>query len=137
MQDISKRMQRQLTGLSVALIVEFLLGVALTTVINYNPDAQNTVQTVVLIAHIVVGVGIVIGAVAWLVTSMRQRVLRGLSVVGLLSVLGAFASGSASARTGSSVEVFVMAILFIVAFVIYGYSMVTVTRQAASVAAKR
>lgn len=120
--------QRQLVALNIALVVEFFLGVFLTTVINFDPSKHDTVQTIFLIAHIVVGIGLVIGGSVRLVVSIRQRLLRVVSGIGLISMVGALVSGSEAARTGSSVAVLIMATLFMVALVSYGYSMVVVTR---------
>jgi hypothetical protein len=123
MNTIVAMKRRRLTGLMIALFIEYLLGVTLSTVINYDPTKHSTVQSVFLVAHIAVAIGILIGAVFALVGSLREKALVAPSVIGLLAVLGSWGSGSEASSTGSSTATFVMAICFAIAIASYGYSL--------------
>jgi len=117
---------RQLTGLLVALGVEFVLGIVLTTVLRYDPGKHSTLQMLVLFLHIFVGVGVLAGGIARLVTAFKQQALRIAAATGLLGTCGAFGSGDVAAKAGSSLAVFVMTACFFVAFAAYGYSLLAV-----------
>ncbi len=118
----TKLTQRQLGGLMGNLVVVFILGVALSTVVNYQPDKHSVVQTTILILHIVAAIGVLAQGITRLVFAVRWKKLVGLSVVGLASIVIALISGSASAGTGDNWAVFIMAMGFIAAFAAYGMS---------------
>jgi predicted permease len=117
---------RQLTGLLVALGVEFVLGIVLTTVLHYDPGKHDSLQMLVLFLHIFVGVGILAGGIVRLVAAVKQQSLRIAAATGLLNTCGAFGSGDVATKAGSGLAVFVMAACFFVAFVAYGYSLLAV-----------
>ena len=121
--------QRQLRGLMAALVVEFILGVTLTTLINYDPNKHSAVQTTFLVLHIIVAIGILIGAITRFVFSIRSHTLQGASTVGLISVLVAFAGGGVAAGNGNNLAVFLMALGFVIAFISYGYSIGQISQQ--------
>lgn len=125
--------RRQLMGLMAALAIEFILGITLATLINYQPNKHNTVQNVFLGLHIVVALGILIGGIMRVILAYRWRWLRVPSAIGLLSILGALFAGSAAANSGSTVGVFLMALFFLIAFATYGYSMGAVNTMTAKI----
>lgn len=113
----------QLKGLLAVLSVEYILGVALTTIISYDPAKPTTVQTIFLVSHIVLAIGILAGAIVQVVLALRRHRLLMLSTVGILSVVSCLISGSLAARGGSDIAVFLMAIFFFVAMLCYGRSL--------------
>jgi hypothetical protein len=125
--------RRQLMGLMAALAIEFVLGITLASLINYQPNKHSTVQNIFLGLHIVVALGILIGGVIRVILAYRWRWLRLPSIIGLLSILGALFAGSAAANSGSNVGVFLMALFFLIAFASYGYSMGTASAMTAKI----
>jgi hypothetical protein len=119
--------RRQLMGLMTALAVEFILGITLTSLINYQPNKHSTVQNVFLVLHIIVALGILIGSIMRTVFAYKWKWLRVPSTIGLVSVLGALFAGSSAANNANNVGVFLMALFFLIAFAVYGYSMGTAT----------
>lgn len=122
--------QRQLRGLMAFLAIEFILGVTLTTLVNYQPGSHSAIQTAFLAAHIIVAVGLFIGAAIRMFLSLRWRWLQWPSAIGFASMIGAWASGVEAAKSGSGVAVFLMALFFLVTFAAYGYSLGTTTKLA-------
>jgi uncharacterized membrane protein HdeD (DUF308 family) len=120
----------QLIGLNIALAVEFILGITLATVINFTPGKNDATQAGFLIAHIVIGTGLIIGGIARLVIALRFRMLRVVSGIGLLGMIGAFATGAVNADNGSTVMAFLMGLFFIVALAVYGYGASAVGQDA-------
>lgn len=114
--------KRQLLGLNTALVAEFILGAGLTTFVNFSPGKPGITQAVFLIAHIVIGVGLLAGSTARLVMSLRRHRDQLLSALGLLSLAGAFACGGISSSDGSTAAAFLMACFFVAALIIYLYS---------------
>jgi uncharacterized protein YacL len=125
--------RRQLMGLMAALAIEFILGITLTTLINYQPNKHSTVQNVFLVLHIIVALGILIGSIVRVILAYKWRWLRVPSAVGILSVLGALFAGSAAANSGNNVGVFLMALFFLFAFAVYGYSIGEVRTMTAKI----
>lgn len=117
---------RQLTALLIALTIEFLLGVMLTTVVSYEPGSKSIAQSVILVLHVVLAAGILIGSIYRLIISIKHQSQLGSSLLGFLGILGAIASGLDASRTGSSTATFAMSVFFIIAFVAYGLGLVGV-----------
>jgi hypothetical protein len=113
-------------GLLGSLSVAFILGITLTTLISYDPAKHTGLQTGFLVAHILVAVGVVIGGIARLVLALKWHSLQLFSLLGLVSSLAAFVSGGIAAGNGNNVAVFVMALCFLISFVLYGYSLLTI-----------
>jgi hypothetical protein len=120
------RVQRAVGRLLVMLLAEFVLGVLLTTVISFDPTKHGVVQTVVLTAHILLGIGLLVGSFAHILTSRRSRLLGANPTLGFLLILGAFASGSVATNNGNNVAVLFMALCFGAAITVYGLSYITV-----------
>ncbi|MBU6389551.1 hypothetical protein KGQ71_03475 [Patescibacteria group bacterium] len=120
-------------GLMGALMLDAILGIALTTVINFDPSKPSTVQDVFLVLHILIAVGIIVGGIIQLVLSIRKRVLRLPITIGFISSLLAFGAGGISADNGNSVAVFIMAVCFIIALAAYGYSQTQLSNRLSTV----
>jgi hypothetical protein len=118
--------ERAVRWLLVMLLAEFVLGTLLTTVIAYDPTSPNAVQTGFLVAHILIGVGLLFGSFAHILTSRSAHLLGPKPIIGFLCIIGAFAFGSAAARDGSDIAVLAMTLLFGAAIVTYGLSYVAV-----------
>lgn len=118
--------ERAVTWLLIMLIAEFVLGTLLTTVIGYNPHKHSAVQTTILVAHIALGVGLMFGSFAHILTSRSSHLLGVKPVIGFLSIAGAFSSGVVAAKNGNNSAVLLMALFFGVGIVTYGLSFVAV-----------
>jgi hypothetical protein len=116
---------RQLRGLMGLLVAQFILGTSLTTFINYTPHKHSAAQTVFLVLHIIVAVGLLAQAIIRLVQALRWNILLIPAMTGFIGVIMAMVSGGIAAGDGNSVAVFMMALGFIIAFVSYGYSLGT------------
>lgn len=119
--------RRRLRILVGVLLVDAILGIALTTIIDFEPSKHSVAQNSVLVLHILLAIGIVLGGIIQLVSAVRTGVLRGAAAVGLLSALTALAAGGKSADNGSDAAIFIMATCFIVAVAVYGYSLTQVS----------
>lgn len=124
--------RRGLFGLMGALILDAILGIALSTLINFDPSKHSAVQDIFLGLHMVIAVGIIIGGIVQLVVSIRTHMLRLSITIGFLSSLVAFVAGGISADKGNNVAVFVMAVCFIIALAAYGYSQTQLSNRAVS-----
>ena len=124
--------ERAVRWLLVLLLVEFVLGATLTTVIGFDPNKHSGVQTGFLIGHIVIGFGLLVGAFVHILTARSARLLGPKPVVGFVCIVGAFVSGVMAARGGSDTAVFVMALFFGAAIVTYGLSYLAVKATASS-----
>ena len=124
--------ERAVSWLLIMLLAEFVLGTILTTVIAYDPTNPSVVQTGFLIVHILIGVGLLFGSFAHILTSRSSHLLGPKPIIGFACIVGAFASGSAAAQDGSNIAVLVMTLLFGVAIVTYGLSYLAVKTADAS-----
>lgn len=123
----TKRMQRQVLALNIFLGIEFLLGVLLTSVVGYDYQHPSSLQTGILVTHIVVGTGIILAGLIWIYIVRKAPKLRTLAIGGLSSVLIAFISGSYATRVHSGAASIIQVVFFIVSFIIYGYSSALLT----------
>ena len=122
--------ERAVKWLIIMLLAEFVLGTLLTTVINFTPGKHSAMQDTVLIAHIVLGVALIVGSLAHIFTSRSSHLLGIKPVLGFLLIIGAFASGSEATKNGNSLAVLIMALCFGAAIVTYGLSYVCVRAAA-------
>lgn len=114
--------RKRTLGLMGALMLDAILGIALTTVVNFDPSKHSTTQDVLLVLHILIAIAIIIGGIVQLVVSIRKQMLRLPITVGFVSSLLAFGAGGISADHSNNVAVFTMAVCFIIALAAYGYS---------------
>ena len=120
--------KRQHIALLTMLSVEFTLGVLLGTIVPYMPHTVSTAHTIILDTHIGLGILLLSTATVRLVLACLWRGLRLRAVIGLLLVIGAFASGESSVHGGGDTAVFVMAICFLLAFLLYGQTLYTLKK---------
>lgn len=104
------------------LLVEFILGVLLTTVINYQPHKHSVLQTTVLVAHIVVGLALIVASIAHAITSRSSHLLGLKPLKGVVFIVAAFIAGGLSADSGNSWAILIMALCFGAAITNYGLS---------------
>lgn len=119
---VDTKIEKQIRHLIIMLLVAFVLGVFLTTVIAYDPTKHSTVQTVFLVAHILVAVDLLVTAFVHVLKSRKTHILGVKPIAGLVCIFGAFGSGSVAAQNSSDVSVLVMSLFFVAALVIYGLS---------------
>ena len=103
--DYRKHRQRLLL-LMGALMIDAILGIALTTVINFDPSKHNTTQDAILGVHILIAIGIIIGGIVQLVSSLRAHALQLPIGIGFLSSVVAFATGGISADSGNNLGIY-------------------------------
>lgn len=116
------------------LLVEFVLGVLLTTVINFQPDKHTALQTTVLALHIIIGLALVFGSIAHVITSRSSHLLGAKPLKGVIFIIAAFITGGIASDNGNSWAVLIMALCFGAAITNYGQSYIRVkatsTKQA-------
>jgi cytochrome c biogenesis protein CcdA len=119
-------MERALKWIIVLLLVEFILGVLLTTVIDFQPHKHSALQTIVLISHIIIGIALIAGSIAHAITSRKSHLLGLKPLKGIIFILTAFIAGGISVDNGNSWAVLVMALGFGAAITNYGLSYIKV-----------
>lgn len=114
--------RKMLAWLLRILMLEFVLGVLLTTVVAYDPTNPTTLQTSLLVTHMLVGAGLFVGSLIHVFASHDAHILGFKPLIGFACVLGAFITGGIAAGTGSDVAVLLMALFFGAAVAQYGIS---------------
>ena len=121
----------QAIGLILGLVVQFLLGIAINLYVQF-PANQTREQLWsfafkqwLVVAHLVVGVGLVLGSIIFLIRSIRQKSLgwKILAAIGLIAVLIAWASGEEFVSTQADIWSFVMSIGFGIALLAYSWGL--------------
>lgn len=119
-----KRLEGRLQGMVSMLSIQFLLGLALATVADYDPDTHtgnHAAHQVLLGLHVLVAVGILVGAVQMVLgTKKGAPRLSGLAIGGLVAVVVAFAAGAVRLSVDNEWLTFIMGVGFIAAVGIYG-----------------
>lgn len=118
--------ERAVRWIVIMLLAEFVIGTILTTVVGYEPHKQSGVQIGFLAAHVVVGIGLLVGSFVHMLTSRRAHLLGPKPLIGFLCIVGAFAAGGASVDSGSNTATLTMALFFAAALVTYGLSYLAV-----------
>lgn len=127
----SARLQRRrLLGLVSGLVINAVLGISLTTVIDFDSSKHGSWQTIVLGTHVIIAIGLILGGIVQLASTIRTRTLRTPSVIGLLGSIAAFVAGASSVDSGNDVAVFIMAVCFIIALCAYGYCLASIGLKA-------
>jgi hypothetical protein len=115
-------LKKLVAWLLMSLMLEFVLGVLLTTVVNYDPTKPTGLQTNLLVAHMLVGALLFIGSLIHVFMSRDAHVLGIKPLLGFISILVAFTAGGVAAGTGSDIAVLLMALFFGAAITVYGIS---------------
>lgn len=123
--------QKMVFMLLGTLIIEFIVGVLLTTVIAYDPSTQNWFQTTILVIHMIIGAVLFFGSFIHLLNS-RKTHAGPTPLIGFISIIGAFITGGIAAGNGSDVAVLLMALFFAAAIVAYGINYATLLNKKSS-----
>jgi hypothetical protein len=110
-------------GLMILLLIQYVLGIAYN-LYGTAPTAAKKItafSSPLLAAHVIVGTLLVLAAVYAVVSSIRARARLAIltSAIGLLSLIAAWASGSAFAQNGNSRFSMAMGVLTAVALLCY------------------
>jgi cytochrome b561 len=124
--DDYRIIERALKWIIVLLFVEFILGVLLTTVINFQPHKHSALQTTVLVFHIIIGIALIAGSIAHAITSRKSQLLGLKPYKGIVFIITAFIAGGLSVDNGNSLAVLIMALGFGAAITNYGLSYIKV-----------
>lgn len=121
--------QKQVQVMMGLLSLQFILGVLLTTIIDYNPNKTTAVQTTFLILHIIVAAALFALSLVRVITGYKWRIAPTQALIGFSAIITALVSGGIAAANGNSVAVFMMAIGILVAFSSTGQSTGIIARQ--------
>lgn len=117
-------LERQLQGMLGGLSAQFLLGLALATIADYNSSTHtgnHAVHQIILLLHILLAIGLVVGSIG-IVTAIRKRVPRftGLAWTGLAAILVSAAAGLARLYVDGEWLSFLMGAGFVLAVGVFG-----------------
>lgn len=121
--------QKQVQAMMGLLSLQFILGVLLTTIIDYNPNKTTAVQTTFLILHIIVAAALFALSLVRVITGYKWHIAPTQALIGFVAIITALVSGGIAAANGNSVAVFLMAIGILVAFSSTGQSTGVIARQ--------
>lgn len=124
--DNYRTIERTLKWIIILLLVEFILGVLLTTVINFQPHKYSALQTIVLALHIIIGIALIAGSIAHVITTRSSNLLGLKPIKGVIFTLTAFIAGGISTDSGNSWAVLIMALGFGAAITNYGLSYIKI-----------
>lgn len=119
------------------LIVQYLLGMAANLFVQF-PDTTNEVKQwefaktqFLVMAHIVLGLLLLIGGVVFFIRAIRRKDKQWLisASIGLLAILVAIVAGSQFVPTQQDAYSYTMAVAFIVAFASYGWGIFQAKKQ--------
>ncbi|HEX9541281.1 MAG TPA: hypothetical protein VGA04_24205 [Streptosporangiaceae bacterium] len=110
-------------GLVILLIIQYVLGIAYT-LYGTMPTAGKQVglfSSPLLAVHVIVGTLLVLAAIYLVIAAVRARIRLAviMSVIGLLSILAAWVTGSAFAQKGASGFSMAMGVMTAVALLCY------------------
>ena len=114
--------QKQVQAMMGLLSLQFILGVLLTTIIDYNPHKQTALQVIFLVLHIIVAAALFALSLVRVITGYKWHIARTQALIGFIAIITALISGGIAAANGNSVAVFLMAIGILVAFSSTGQS---------------
>ncbi len=111
------KLTRQIRGLSIGLVVEFILGVMLASVAGADETAkhQSTLHSVTLGLHMLIGLGLVVGSIVQAVMARQYPAIRAKLIAGSVAIIVAFGAGMSVVTFDSNWGVLVMGLGFIVA----------------------
>jgi len=113
----------RLRGMMVMLILQFVLGITLATIVSFDGDGKPPLpHIIVLVPHVLLALGLFANAVyIVIVTKRNNSVIKKLARYGLAAITGAIIGGIITvlgpSHEGGS---FLMGLCFLFAFVDYG-----------------
>lgn len=120
---------KQGIALIIFLVLQYLLGMATNLFVQF-PEKGNDVamwkftwSRIPLALHIILGIGLLIGSVALLLRSLRQKnkIWIKASLAGMISILISGVAGSEFVSSQADIYSFIMAAGFIAAILSYGW----------------
>ncbi len=133
---VQRGLRMQATFLIIFLVIQYILGMVTNLFVHF-PDTTVMDQLWafartqgLIVAHIIVGTGLLIGSVAFVVRSVRSRSRRWITsaVIGLIAILAAFIGGVTFTSTQADGYSLLMALSAIAAFLSYGWGLVAAGR---------
>lgn len=103
-----------------ALALQFLLGMAANLIGEPKGTFAIVVDTIIVILHILVAIGLVVISIRLLLAARRAGVGRRLALWGLIVIVITFLAGVGTMVTGNEWASYVMAAGFLVAAALYG-----------------
>ncbi|MGO4533409.1 hypothetical protein [Leifsonia sp. 2MCAF36] len=116
----SESLRRRSREALSALAVQFLLGMAANLIGEPEGTFVVVVDTIILILHILIAIGLVVVAVRLLLAARKAGVGERLAVWGLVVIIITFLAGVGTMITGSDWASYVMATGFLAAAALYG-----------------
>lgn len=111
---VDKKLVMRLRGMVTGMVLVFFLGLTMMTF----ADDDTRSHGLFLGLHIILGIGLLIGAL--LLLRAKQR--RGLAIWGLIGIVGAFTGGIMHINDAApELGTFIMATGFMLAFLVYGW----------------
>ncbi|WP_431220041.1 hypothetical protein [Leifsonia xyli] len=114
--DLRRRSREALT----ALAVQFLLGMAANLIGEPEGGFAVVADTIIVILHILVAIGLVVIAVRLLLAARRAAAGQRLAIWGLVVIVVTFLAGVGTIMTGNDWASYLMACGFLAAAALYG-----------------
>lgn len=129
----SSKLRTQAFGLLTGLSLQFLLGMYAALFVQFPENAHEgqlwkfAWTQVPIAAHIIIGLGLLIGAIGLLIRSIKQKNKKWsiTASIGAIAILIAIMSGARFIPTQQNILSYVMSIAFILAMLIYSWGIYT------------
>jgi hypothetical protein len=126
-------LERQLQGMLGGLSAQFLLGLALATIADYNSSTHignHAVHQIILLLHMLIALGLIVGSIG-VVRAVRRQVPKfgGLALTGLVAILVATVSGLVRLFVDGEWLTFLMGAGFVLAVGAHGQLLGDVLKQ--------
>jgi uncharacterized integral membrane protein len=117
-------LKRQIRGLSIGLVVEFVLGIMLASVAARDDLAahQSLAHNLILGLHMLIGLALMLGSIMLAVSARKYILVHRWLVAGCVAIITAFGAGMTVVAFNSSWGVLVMGIGFILALWLFNRS---------------
>ena len=133
-------LDRQGLGASIALAVQFALGMIINLYVEFPADTsphtqwEFAIRNPFIVAHLVIGTLIVLGAVTMVVRAIRQNTTTWKlpAAFGLVSVLAAWIAGDTFVTTQADLLSYAMSLAFLLAILSYGWGIYRASHSSAS-----
>lgn len=125
----STKLKRSLQVMQNGLVIQFILGLAMGTIVPFDPATEpqpSVAHDILLVTHVLIGFLLLVGAVMILITATKRPGRRWTAIgwMGLGGIIAALAGGVLVILTPwSEFFIFVMGLGFIVSLVAYGYAL--------------